>query len=76
MNLLKYSNGVGHLIMSCFVLTGGLVCLLWPTGDATVKGLGVGMILTVQSAWFIPGSAKQVAQSVTEALPMIEEKKS
>lgn len=73
MNLLKYSNGVGHLIMSVLVFGGGLTCLLWPNADSMVKGLGVGMLISVQSAWFVPGAAKQVAQEVVQT---VEEKKS
>ena len=68
MNMLKYTNGVGHLIMSILIFSGGLVCILWPGADASLKGIGVGMLITVQSAWFVPGAAKQVAQEVVQSV--------
>jgi len=65
MNYLKYTNGVGHLIMSIVMdITGLLLVLL--TVDATVKAIGITLILAVQAAWFIPGSAKQVAYEVVK----------
>ena len=65
MNILKYTNGVGHLIMSLATLGAGLALVLVST-DSTLRGLGVALILTVQGAWFIPGSAKQVATEVVQ----------
>lgn len=62
-NLLTYTNGVGHLIMSLAMTGVGLALILF-TNDATLKGLGVSCILTVQAAWFIPSSAKQLATEV------------
>lgn len=68
MGMLKYTNGVGHLIMSvAFAVIGTLIIIL-PT-DPTIKGLGVTLLLTVSGAWFIPGAAKQVAYEVQKQLP-------
>lgn len=58
MNLLKYSNGWGHLIMSIVVLAVGLILILLSPPNA---GYGIGLVTTVVSAWFISGAAKQVA---------------
>lgn len=66
-NLLNYTNGVGHLIMSVLFTMVGLALILL-TSDATLRGLGVTIILTVQAAWFIPGSAKQIATEVFKQL--------
>lgn len=63
MNYLKYTNGVGHLIMSVVGMIGGLLLILL-TQDPTARGIGITLVLTVQAAWFIPGSAKQVAYEV------------
>lgn len=57
-NILKYSNGWGHLIMSIALLAVGLCIMLLSPPNA---GYGIGLITTVVSAWFIPGAAKQVA---------------
>ena len=67
MNPLKYTNGVGHLIMSILMTVAALLLVLFPT-DATIKGVGVTLILSVQAAWVIPGSAKQVAHEIVEAI--------
>lgn len=66
-NILKYTNGRGHLIMSVLLLIVGLALVLF-SGDATTKGIGITLILTVQGAWFIPGAAKQVAYEVSNQL--------
>ncbi len=66
MNLLKYSNGVGHLIMSLFFGTVGLIMTIYPALDPSVRGVGIGILLTVTGAWFVPGAAKQVAYQVEQ----------
>lgn len=60
MNLLKYSNGWGHLIMS--LATMGVGVYLFVLGDQAV---GMSLITTIVAAWFIPGAAKQVATEVS-----------
>jgi len=67
MNLLRYTNGMGHLIMSILSTITGLCLVLAPT-DATTKGIGVTLIMTVQGYWFVSGSAKQVASEVTSLI--------
>jgi hypothetical protein len=72
-NILKYTNGNGHLVMSIVFGLIGLALILAPTTDAGTKGVGTGLLLTVSGAWFVPGAAKQIAyqveQQVTNALP-------
>lgn len=63
-NLLRYTNGRGHLIMSILMSLIGL-CMVLLTNDASIKAVGITLILTVQGAWFIPGAAKQVAHEVS-----------
>lgn len=63
MNLLRYTNGTGHLIMSVLTTITGLILALAGT-DAATKGIGVTLVLTVNTAWFVSGSAKQVASEV------------
>lgn len=52
------------------LFTGVGLALILLTSDPTMKGLGVTIILTIQAAWFIPGSAKQVATEVTKQLQL------
>lgn len=47
-------------------ITGLLLVLVAP--DATAHGIGIALILTVQGAWFISGSARQVAHEMMEAV--------
>lgn len=68
-NLLKYSNGVGHLIMSLFVGGAGLALILVPGTDATAKGVGFSLLLTVSGAWFVPGAARQAVEAVKDSTP-------
>lgn len=68
MNLLKYTNGIGHLIMSLATTATGLALVLL-THDPATQGVGVTLILTVNGAWFISGSARQVATEVVNQLP-------
>jgi hypothetical protein len=68
MNLLKYTNGVGHLIMSIISTATGLALILLSNNPA-IQGTGVTLILTVNGAWFISGSARQVATEVVNQLP-------
>ena len=74
-NLLKYSNGWGHLIMSLAVLAVGVWLIL-----AGYAPYGISMIGLVTTAWFVPGAAKQVAHEVSEQvttapLPSLGEEK-
>lgn len=78
-NLLQYSNGVGHLVMSILLIFTGVFLVVFPGLDATTKGVGISLILTVSGAWFIPGAARQVAEkvqkNVSDALPPVTEVK-
>lgn len=60
MNVLQYSNGWGHLVMSIVFTLAALFLIVFPDLDHTTKGVGVSILLTVVGAWFIPGAAKQV----------------
>lgn len=62
-NILKYSNGWGHLIMSLAFLAVGV----YLTAFTPNVGYGIGLITTVASAWFVPGAAKQVAYEVKKS---------
>lgn len=62
---MRYTNGVGHLIMSILMTIAGLLLILLPT-DATTRGIGVTLVLTVQGAWFISGSVKQLAHEIVK----------
>lgn len=62
-NLFRYTNGAGHLIMSILFASIGLVLIL--TGYSPV---GIPLLMTVASAWFIPGAAKSVAHQVTKTV--------
>lgn len=63
------------VILACL----GFGLIIYPSTDSTVKGVGVTLLLTVSSSWFIPSAARQVAQevkqNVTDALPDTEVKK-
>jgi hypothetical protein len=67
MNLLRYTNGTGHLIMSVVATIAGLIMILVP-GDPTVRGTGVSIILAVNAYWFVSGAAKQVATEVVNQM--------
>lgn len=66
MGILKYTNGVGHLVMSIFMTLVGLALILVPNLNSGAQGVGIGLILAVQAAWFVSGGAKQVAYEVTQ----------
>jgi hypothetical protein len=67
-SLIKYTNGVGHLIMSVICTMSGIALMLIPNLDATTRGVGVTLIMTVQGYWFVSGSAKQVASEVVSQM--------
>lgn len=67
MNLFKYSNGIGHLIMSVLTTITGLLLIFFGP-DATTKGIGVAFLLTVQGYWYVSSSAKQIAHEITSNL--------
>lgn len=60
-NLLKYSNGWGHLIMSVTTQVVAVVLLL--QRDATLTGVATGLLLGVSGYWFITSSANAQQQS-------------
>lgn len=67
--MLRYTNGIGHFLMSIFMTLVGLVLILYPGISPATQGVGIGVILAVQAAWFVPGAAKQVAHEVSSQLP-------
>jgi hypothetical protein len=73
MNLLKYSNSIGHMIMSIVCIATGLILVIF-VADSGIKGFGVGLIGTVTGYWFITSSATSVAQEVIKQVPLVEEK--
>ena len=50
--------------MSIVLIGVGVFLIADPGLDATTKGVGISLILTVSGAWFIPGAARQVAEQV------------
>jgi hypothetical protein len=66
-NLLKYTNGTGHLIMSVLMVIAGLVLVALPWLGAGMHALGIGMIVGVWGAWFGTSSAKSVIKAVAES---------
>ena len=67
--MLKYTNGVGHLVMSILMSLIGLALIMWPGLGAAMQGVGIGLILAIHAAWFVPGAAKQVAHEMASQLP-------
>lgn len=63
-NILKYSNGWGHLIMSVCSQIVAVIMLL--QHDSTLTGVGTGLLLTVSGYWFVT-SAAQAQQQVAAA---------
>jgi len=59
-NLLKYSNGWGHLIMSLALLATGIILILMR--DNSTNAVGIGLITTVAGYWFISSSANAQQQ--------------
>lgn len=66
-NLLKYSNGWGHLLMS--VVSMAAAVFLLTQHDPTLNGLAVGIITSVQGYWFISSSVNQVRQQQASTPP-------
>jgi hypothetical protein len=60
-NLLTYSNGWGHLIMSIATMAAGIFLIVYGQ-----TALGSSLLGIVTAAWFVPGAAKQVAQNVAQ----------
>ena len=50
--LTKFSNSWGHLIMSIVLIATGLVLIL-TSSDGTMRGVGVSLIMTSSSYWFV-----------------------
>jgi len=57
MKILQYSNSWGHLIMSLALL--GIAVLLLLQHDPLLEGVGVGIIVGVQTLWI--GTTKPAA---------------
>jgi hypothetical protein len=66
MNLIKYSNGTGHLIMSVLlsIIGATLICLPWLS--LGMHGIGTGILVTVVGAWFSTSGAKAVVKEVLD----------
>lgn len=60
-NLLKYSNGWGHIIMSVALLAVAIVMIL--QRDNTLQGFGIGLVGTVAGYWFVTSSANAQQQN-------------
>ncbi len=65
MNLWKYSNGTGHLIMSVVTVVTGVIMIMSCQNNPSIQATGVMLILTVNSTWFVLASAKSIATEVT-----------
>lgn len=61
MNILQYTNGIGHLVMSVLCVVASVIIIILAPNYAE---FAVALLSMVASAWFIPGAAKQVAQKV------------
>lgn len=66
MNILKYSNGFGHLLMSIICLICGVALVLFENGNATIQAIGIGLITTVSGYWFVTSSANAIAQNILQ----------
>lgn len=60
-NLLKYSNGWGHLLMSIMLLATGIILIL--IRDTATTAVGIGLITTVAGYWFVSSSANAQQQA-------------
>lgn len=52
--------------MSVVMSLVGVALIIAPTTDATTKGVGVSLLLTVSTAWFVPGAARQIAAQIKQ----------
>lgn len=59
-NILKYSNGWGHLIMSLALLATGVILILMR--DSTSTAVGISLISTVAGYWFVTSAANAQQQ--------------
>lgn len=53
---LRYSNSWGHLLISIMLIITGTALVL-VSADGTIRGMGVWMITTASSYWFISSVA-------------------
>lgn len=75
MNMLNYTNGLGHLIVTLAFAAIGTALIIVPWTDAATKGVGISLLSMVAAAWFVPGAARQVAYQVQKKVeaPAVEE---
>lgn len=66
MNLMDYTNGTGHLILSIVLILVGTAFVLVPYLDQSTRGIGVSIIITVMGSWFIPQAAKQTVDQMNK----------
>ena len=59
-NILKYSNGWGHLIMSVCSQIVAVVLLL--QRDPSLNGVAIGLLLSVSGYWFVTSAANAQQQ--------------
>lgn len=67
-NLLKYTNGRGHLAMSIVCMVAGVLIIIFA---AAYAGYAITLMSMVASAWFVPGAARQVAEHVKEEMKTV-----
>lgn len=61
----KYTNSVGHLIMSIICIAAGLVLVLF-SSDPTTRALGVSLITTVAAFWFVSGARNSAIENIPQ----------
>lgn len=44
----------------------GLILIILPVTDASIKAVGIGLLMTVSGAWFVPNAARQVVQEINK----------
>lgn len=66
MNILKYSNGFGHLLMSIVCLACGVSLILFENNNPTIQAIGIGLVTTVSGYWFVTSSANAIAQNILQ----------
>lgn len=66
-NILKYSNGWGHLIMSVTSQIVAVILLL--QHDPTLNGTAIGLIITVSGYWFVTSAVNAQRHQAPGAPP-------
>jgi hypothetical protein len=66
-NLLKYSNGWGHLLVTLSTQVVAVVMLL--QHDATLNSIAIGLLMSVSGYWFITSSVNAHQQHAQSHIP-------